>query len=92
MIFFNQGIIAPRFKPFSYLIVIYISHVVMLAPLETFLRCIYVTSQRRSIHLNYSLSQLFCSPNQNIVDDSDQEKKIENLVLYPLTETQMKIL
>lgn len=64
MIFFNQGIIAPRFKPFSYLIVIYISHVVMLAPLETFLRCIYVTSQRRSIYLNYSFSQLFCSPNQ----------------------------
>ena len=35
--------------------------------------------------LNYFVLQT-----KNIVDDSGQEKKIENLVLYPLT--QMKIL
>lgn len=37
--------------------------------------------------LNY-----FVLRTKNIVDDNDQEKKIENLVLYPLTATRMKIL
>lgn len=37
--------------------------------------------------LNYFVLQT-----KNIVDDNDQEKKIDNLVLYPLTATQMKII